>query len=120
MTSFSGDDEGALRSKGFSNAFFGFPFFTQKKIILAKNAKFITALKTVQRRKKSILAKNANFIAALKTVQRRSDHQHSILPPPRVVLWRQVGVLLSGVRTSTSALLKDMPAHCMQGVFPCK
>lgn len=52
MTSFSGDDEGALRSKGFSNAFFGFPFFTQKKIILAKNAKFITALKTVQRRKK--------------------------------------------------------------------
>lgn len=99
MTSFSGNDEGALRSKGFSNAFFGFPFFTQKK---------------------TILAKNANFIAALKTVQRRSDHQHSILPPPRVVLWRQVGVLLSGVRTSTSAPLKDMPAHCVQGVFPCK
>lgn len=36
---------------------------------------------------KKFLAKNANCITSLKIFLRRDDYEHSVVPPPRAVLW---------------------------------
>lgn len=84
---------GALRSNGFFNSFFSSPFFTWKT---------------------KHLTKNANFITALESFQSRNGYWHWLMPPPRVVLWRLVGVL-SGLRTF--APLKETSTYCVQRVF---
>lgn len=61
------------------------------------------------------LPKNANFITALKTFQRRNDGCRSFMWPPLVVLGRQVGeAAFSVLRVSTPWGVPS--THCVRGV----